>query len=91
MSDEAACPLCRLRRAAGEFMKAQNAEEACSCAAAPLALMALPMRLGCGILAVGTFFIARSLCDVKSFVKSPCPLAAGRQGGRDKEGDLGHP
>jgi hypothetical protein len=64
-------------------MKAQNVEEACACAKAPLALMALPMRLGCGILAAGAFFIARWLYETKSFAKSPCPFAAARQAGRD--------
>jgi hypothetical protein len=66
-------------------MKAQNVEEACSCAKAPLALMALPMRLGCGILAAGAFFIAHGLYEVKSFAQSPCPFAAARQAGQDKE------
>jgi hypothetical protein len=83
MSAKAECPLCRLRSSAREFVKAQNAEEACSCAKAPLALMALPMRVGCELLAAGTFFIARGLYHAKSFAGSPCPFAAGRQVGPD--------
>jgi hypothetical protein len=83
MSANAECPLCRLRSGAREFMKAQSVEEAFSCAKAPLALMALPMRLGCELLAAGTFFIAHWLYEAKSFAKSPCPFAAGRQVGRD--------
>ena len=85
MSENVECPLCRLRSSAREFMKAQNAEEACSCAKAPLALMALPMRVGCGILAAGTFFIAHWLCQTKSFATSPCPFAAGRPAEQDGE------
>ena len=85
MSENVKCPLCRLRSGAREFMKAQNAEEACSCAKAPLALMALPMRLGCGLLAAGTFFIARWLYQAKSFVHSPCPFAAARPAEQDAE------
>ncbi len=78
MSENVECPLCRLRKGAREFVKAQNAEEACSCAKAPLALMALPMRVGCGLLSAGTFFIASSLYHAKSFASFPCPFAMGR-------------
>ena len=76
------CPLCRLQRCAREFMKAQNVEEACSCAREPLALMALPMRLGYSLLAAGTFFVARGLYSIKSFAQSPCPFGAARDTGR---------
>ena len=80
MSVNAECPLCRLRSGAREFMKAQNAEEACSCAKAPLALIALPMRVW---LAAGAFFIAHGLYQVKSFAQSPCPFAARRPAEQD--------
>jgi hypothetical protein len=85
MSANVQCPLCRLRSAAGEFVKAQNVEEACVCAKAPLALMALPMRIGCGLLSAGAFFIARGLYHAKSFAHSPCPFAAGRPAEQERE------
>jgi hypothetical protein len=85
MPVNAECPLCRLRRIAGDFVKAQNVEEACSCAKAPLAVMALPMRVGCGILAAGAFFIARGLYEAKFFVQLSCPFAADRPAGQDTE------
>jgi len=94
MPDEVMCPLCRLRNAAREFVKAQNAEEACSCAKAPLALMALPMRVGCALLAAGSFLFLHGLYRAKSFVDCACPCTSGRPSGADgerKEDEHGRP
>jgi hypothetical protein len=52
---------------------------------APLALMALPMRVGCGLLAAGAFFIARGLYNAKSFAQSPCPFAVRQSAEQDTE------
>jgi hypothetical protein len=80
-----------LQRRTNELLKDRTAEDLASCAALPLELMALQARLGCRLLEAGAFFIARSLCDAKSFVASPLPLAAERQAGQDKESADGHP
>lgn len=83
MSVNAECPLCRLRSGAREFMKAQNAEEACSCAKAPLALIALPMRAAGG----GRFFYCPWTLSSKVLCSIALPVrrqAAGRAGRRSK-------
>ena len=91
MSENVECPLCRLRSGAREFMKAQNAEEAClvreGAPGADGAADAPWMRL----LAAGTFFIARGLYQAKSFVHSPCPFAAARPAEQDAEQALMKP
>ena len=80
MSEKVECPLCRLRRRTSELLKDRNAEELASCAAAPLEMMALQVRAGCRLLAAGGFFLARGLCEAKSFVEpASCSPETGSQ------------
>jgi hypothetical protein len=67
MSANVECPLCRLQRKTNELVKDSNTEDFASCAAAPLELMSLQVRVGCRLLAAGAFFIAHRLCEAKSF------------------------
>ena len=67
MSANVECPLCRLQRKTDELLKDRTAEDLASCAAAPLELMALQVRVGCRLLAAGAFFVAHGLCEAKSF------------------------
>jgi hypothetical protein len=89
MSANEECPLCRLQRRTSELLKDRKAEDLASCAAMPLEMMALQVRIGCRLLAAGAFFVANGLCATKSFAQSPCPSAAGRQAMQEKEGDHG--
>ena len=82
MEPSAKCPLCRLCERAQDLLKDQKAEEVAACAAAPLALMTLPIRLGCGFLRAGSFFIVHGLYGVKSFVDSACPPVSGQDAGQ---------
>ena len=85
MAGDVKCPLCQLRERAKDLLKDQKAEELVACAAVPLALMTLPIRLGCGLLRAGSFFILHGLCGVKSFMDSACPLRSGQRTGQDAD------
>lgn len=82
MATDVKCPVCQLQQRAKELLKDQKVEELAVCAAGPLALMMLPLRLGCGFVRAGSFFILYGLCGVKSFVESACPSAS-RHSGQD--------
>lgn len=74
------CPLCRLQRKASELSKERTVEDLAQCAAAPLELAALQVRVGCRLLAAGAFFVARGLCETKSFAERDAGLTeAGRE------------
>jgi hypothetical protein len=53
----------------------------------PVALMALPVRLGFGFLRAGSFFVLHGLCGIKSFVGAACPP----QNGQDTAADADRP